>query len=189
MRKRVQIIGIIALGVIASGSMEAATFEISPDGPVSTLDEARLKVRELKKLQPGQPIEVLIKGGTYPLRETVVFGLDDSGTAGAPVVYKAYPGEQPVFTGGIPISGWRKVADYPEGVSDAAKGNLWVANVPKVGKKQWIIRSLYDGETLLKRARSGGFKYAGIEKESDSNRQGKKLTSVLEYEGGASASV
>ncbi|VGO11754.1 hypothetical protein PDESU_00300 [Pontiella desulfatans] len=176
---------VILFCLLACSSLRAAPLMVSPDGPISTLEEARLQVRELKKKQAGQPIEVLIKGGVYPLRETVVFGLEDSGAEGAPVVYKAAPGEEPVFTGGVPIIGWKKVSAYPKGVSKEARGNLWVAKVPKVGKKNWVIRSLYDGDELLKRARSDGFKYAAeaAEKENDSNRQGKKLTSVLEYEG------
>ena len=84
------------------------TLVVSPDGPVKTLEAARLRVREMKKQNPGQPIEVLIKGGLYSLRKTVVFGLEDSGTEGAPVTYKAFPGEKPVFTGGVPITGWGK---------------------------------------------------------------------------------
>ena len=173
----------VLFGLIACSSLQAATLVVSPDGSVSNLEEARLKVRELKKKQPGQPIEVLIKGGVYPLRETVVFSLEDSGSEGAPIVYKAFPGEEPVFTGGVPITGWKKLSSNPKGASEKARGNLWVAEIPKAGRKQWVIRSLYDGEELLQRSRSGGFKYADVEKESDSNRQGKKLTSVLEYEG------
>ncbi|MDF7798605.1 right-handed parallel beta-helix repeat-containing protein [Pontiellaceae bacterium B1224] len=168
--------------VVVAGS-ESETVVVSPDGPISTLDAARLRVRELKKQQSGQPIEVLIKGGVYPLRETVVFGLEDSGSEAAPIRYKAFPGEQPVFTGGIPITGWKKVSVYPEGVAEAAKGNLWVAEIPKGGGNDWYIRSLYDGEELLPRAKSEGFYYQDIEKRYDYNRQGKKLTSMLEYEG------
>jgi hypothetical protein len=175
----------ILFGLLACSSLHAATLVVSPEGPVATLDEARLRVRELKKKQPGQPIEVLIKGGVYSLRETVVFGVEDSGTEGAPVVYKAFPGEVPVFTGGIPITGWKKCVSDPGGVSEKARGNLWVAEIPKTGNKLWRIRSLYDGDELLPRSRSGSFKYAteAAEKENDFNRQGKKLTSVLEYDG------
>ncbi|MEN8735440.1 MAG: hypothetical protein ABF329_11560, partial [Lentimonas sp.] len=90
---------VILLCLLASGSLRAgqAPLVVSPDGPIATLEEARLRVQELKKQQPGRPIEVLIKGGVYPLHETVVFGLEDSGSEGAPVVYKAFPGEDPVF--------------------------------------------------------------------------------------------
>lgn len=70
---------VILFCLLACSSLRAAPLMVSPDGPISTLEEARLQVRELKKKQAGQPIEVLIKGGVYPLRETVVFGLEDSG--------------------------------------------------------------------------------------------------------------
>ena len=176
---------VILICCLTLGSLKAdeLTVVLSPDGPISTLNDARLKVRELKKKHPGQSIEVMIKGGAYPLTETVVFGLEDSGTEGAPVIYKAAPGETPVFSGGVPIGGWKKLTTDPEGVSEKARGKLWVAEIPKQANTQWMLRSLYDGETLLTRARSGSFKYADVEKKNDYNRQGKKLTSILEYEG------
>ncbi len=157
---------------------------VSPQGPVSTLEAARLRVRSLRKQRPGQPIEVLIKGGVYSLRETVVFGPEDSGSKEAPIVYKAYPGETPVFTGGIEIRNWEKAVRDPAGTAPEAKGKLWVSEIPGAKKTGWMITSLYDGDTLLQRSRSDGFKYADVEKEEDSNRQGKKLTKLLEYEGG-----
>jgi len=93
----------ILLCCLTFGALKAdqPTVVVSPNGPISTLNDARLKVRELKKKHPGQSIEVMIKGGAYSLTETVVFGLEDSGTEGAPVIYKAAPGETPVFSGGI----------------------------------------------------------------------------------------
>ncbi|MGJ8641499.1 MAG: right-handed parallel beta-helix repeat-containing protein [Opitutaceae bacterium] len=159
------------------------TIVVSPEGSIATLEAARDEVRKLKRQKPGEAIEVQIREGIYPMRETVVFGQQDSGTASAPIVYKAYPGETPVFTGGVEIDGWKKVSTDPKGVSDKARGKLWVAEIPKGLKSDWRIRSLYDGEQLLKRARSGSFYYQDIEKQSDSNRQGKKLTKVLDYEG------
>jgi hypothetical protein len=162
---------------------DKATLVVSPDGPIATLEDARLRVRELKKQLPGQPIEVLIKGGVYPLRETVVFGLEDSGAEGAPIVYKALPGEEVVLTGGIPVTGWKRLSSDPKGVSEQARGNLWVAEVPGNADQDWHIRSLYDGEALLSRARSNSLRYRKVEKRNDYNRQGKKLTSSLEYEG------
>lgn len=176
---------IILFSLLAGSFLKATpvTFVVSPDGPIATLEEARLKVRELKKAQPNQSIEVLIKGGVYPLHETVVFGLEDSGSEGAPIVYKAFPGETPIFTGGVPITGWKKLSSEPKGASEQASGELWVAETPKDVNGQWMIRSLFDGEVLLKRARSDGFYYADVDKENDFNRQGKKLTKLLEYEG------
>lgn len=172
----------IFFGSVDSLWADQQTVVMSPDGPIATLNDARLQVQELKSKHPGQPIEVQIKGGAYPLRETVVFGLEDSGAEGSPVVYKAFPGEEPVFSGGVSITGWKKLSTDPQGVSQKARGKLWVAEIPKEFGQQ-VIRSLYDGETILKRAKSGSLKYADIEKENDSNRQGKKLTKALEYEG------
>ena len=143
---------LISLFTSYSFGADHAALVVSPDGPIATLEAARLEVRKLKKQQPGQPIEVLIKGGTYALRETVVFSPEDSGTEEAPVVYKAFPGEKPVFTGGVKIENWKKVETDPEGVSNEARGNLWVAKIPKHDDQEWYIRTLYDGETLLKRA-------------------------------------
>ena len=176
----------VLFSLLACSLLSAAdpvTIVVSPDGPIATLEAARLEVRKLKKAHPDQPIEVLIKGGVYPLRETVVFGLEDSGSEGVPVVYKADSDSVPVFTGGVPIKGWKKLVAEPKGVSKAAQGKLWVAELPKNLDEQWMVRSLYDGETLLKRAKSGTLHSADFEKENDSNRQGKKLTKRLEYEG------
>ena len=175
----------LTLAVVASplGAQQQTRVEVGVDGPIKTLEDARLKVRELKKQRPDQPIEVLIKGGVYPLHKTVVFGLEDSGKDGAAIVYKAAPGESPVFTGGVPITGWKQLSSDPTGVSEKAKGKLWAAPIPKGFDKDWSIKSLYDGDTLLRRAKSKGFKYAKFDKENDYNRQGKKLTSTLEYEG------
>ncbi len=168
---------------------ESLNITVSPDGPISTLKAAQSKVRELKKQQPGKPIEVLIKGGIYELRETVVFGLEDSGTLSAPITYKAYPGETPVFTGGIKIDNWKKVESDPEGVAEAAKGNLWVADIPAVNAngREWYIKTLYDEETLLKRASARlGRRKPDQERPFDYNTHGRGIYEGehrLEFEG------
>ena len=178
----------VATATIASPMQaEPTSLVVSPDGPITTLEAARQQVQKLKKEHPGQPIEVLIKGGAYALTETVVFGLDDSGTKDAPITYKAAPGEEPVFSGGVPITGWKQLSTDPDGVAEKAQGKLWAAPIPEGYCKSWSIKSLYDGETLLKRSKSKKFKYAEVEKENDFNRQGKKLTSTLEYDGPAVA--
>ncbi|MEP4078397.1 right-handed parallel beta-helix repeat-containing protein [Haloferula sp.] len=152
------------------------------DGPLATLEAARLKVRGIKA-KSKDAIEVQIRGGDYKLLKTVVFGPADSGSKEAPVTYKAFTGEKPVFSGGVEISKWAQCTKDPAGMAPEAKGKLWVAEIPKASGAPWVIRSLFDGEDLLNRARSGSFKYRDVEKENDSNRQGKKLTSVLDYEG------
>ena len=100
----------VATATIASLMQAQTSLVVNPDGPITTLEDARQQVQKLKKEHPGQPIEVLIKGGAYALSETMVFGLDDSGTKDAPITYKAAPGEEPVFSGGVSITGWKPVS-------------------------------------------------------------------------------
>ncbi|TWT68935.1 right-handed parallel beta-helix repeat-containing protein [Crateriforma conspicua] len=159
------------------------------DGPLATLDGARRKVRELIKAQqtPASEVtdgvDVLIRGGTYELRETVVFGPDDSGRPGAPVSYKAFPGENPVFSAGVAISQWTKCDRDPEGTAVAAQGKLWFADVPSMPNGKWVIKSLYDRDRLLQRSTSGELFYADRKRDNDYNMQGKKIYRALDYEG------
>ena len=123
------------------------------DGPFATLSRARDAVRVLNG--EGRSITVLIRGGTYFLRQTVVFGRDDAAPDGQTVTYAAYPGELPVFSSGTRITGWRDLGrEWPEGLSDLARPHVWVADVPD-GIDRFC--SLYDGGTRLPRARTDGF--------------------------------
>jgi hypothetical protein len=105
-------------------------------GPFRTLDQARLAVRKLKASQPNRarPIVVLVRGGTYPLAQTLTFGPEDSGTARSPIVYAAYPGEKPILSGGQTITGWQ------------VSGNRWQATVPGVKEGAWRFSQIYVGD-------------------------------------------
>ena len=116
------------------------------DGPFATLARARDAVRALKAAggQSG-PIIVMVRGGTYYLKEPLRLGPEDSGTAEQPVIYCAYPGEEVILSGGRPITGWRK-----------GEGNLWVADVPEA-KQGWNPRQLFVGGERQVRARTPNF--------------------------------
>lgn len=85
---------------------------VSPDGddaadgtaehPLATLAGARDKVRALLPAA-DDGITVYFRGGEYPVTGSVTFTAEDSGSEGAPVTYRAYPGETPVFTGGVTV--------------------------------------------------------------------------------------
>ena len=97
------------------------------DGPFATLERARDAVRDLKKSK-STDIVVLIREGTYRLKNTVVFGLEDSGEDDATVTYSAYPGEKPVFSSGREIKDWQKVSGRaPRACRKRRWGNVWVA--------------------------------------------------------------
>ncbi|MCR4411170.1 MAG: hypothetical protein NUV77_01955, partial [Thermoguttaceae bacterium] len=81
--------------------------------PLASLERARDALRSLKrdgKLPPGGAA-VVVRGGVYRRHETFRLTAEDSGTASSPVVYRAAPGETPVFTGGVTIRGFRPVDD------------------------------------------------------------------------------
>ncbi|MGJ8677044.1 MAG: right-handed parallel beta-helix repeat-containing protein [Akkermansiaceae bacterium] len=121
------------------------------DGPFATLTRVRDAVRDLKKSKSAD-IVVLVRGGTYLLDKTVVFGLEDSGAGDVTITYAAYPGETPVFSSGLEIKGFEKVSGDLVGLPKEALGKVFVANVS--GR----FHTLYDDEGLLPRARSAGFR-------------------------------
>ena len=56
------------------------------------------------------PVTILVRGGSYELGETLRFLPEDGGTAAAPVVYQAYPGERPILRGGRRITASSPIA-------------------------------------------------------------------------------
>jgi hypothetical protein len=94
------------LVAVLTGPLLAAELYVSPTGddasrgtlekPLATIARARDAVRGIK----GEPITIYLRGGTYYLKEPVVFSVEDSGTEQAPVVYAAYADETPVVSGG-----------------------------------------------------------------------------------------
>jgi hypothetical protein len=88
--------------------------------PLRTIERARDVVRTLNA-NMSDDISVFISG-SYRLAQPVVFGPQDSGTNGFSVVYTAAPGEHPVLSGGLAVTGWA--------LSDGAR-NLWSAPAPE----------------------------------------------------------
>ncbi len=77
------------------------------DGPLASLRGARDAIRRLDKAKRLRgPITVEIAGGTYSAVEPLILTPEDSGTAEAPIIYRARSGERPVFSGGREIAGF-----------------------------------------------------------------------------------
>ncbi len=83
------------------------------DGPLPSLIAARNRAREWHQTHPGLPVTISLRGGAYPLSDTLVLGPEDSNTN-----YVAFPGEWPVISGGAPVKTWAH-----------AQGQLWTAPV------------------------------------------------------------
>ena len=131
-------------GTLATPDPQAA------DGPFATLARARDAVRVLKE-KKSDDIVVLIRGGTYELKKTIVLGLEDSGVGDSTVTYAAYPDESPVFSSGQEITGWQKVKAELPSLPAAAVGKVQVADVSNK------FLTLYDAEGMLPRAQSERF--------------------------------
>ncbi len=83
----------------------------SPERPFATLTRARDAVRKINMRGIDGPVAVRILPGEYPIRETLVLTAEDSGTARAPVVYRAEEKGAAVFYGGARLSGFVPVSD------------------------------------------------------------------------------
>jgi hypothetical protein len=130
------------------GTLPAANATRS-NGPFKTLTKARDAVRS-KLVGMDRDIVVMLRGGTYFLDKTIVFGLVDSGKGEFKVIYRNYPG----FSSGVKLTGWKKVNEALPGLPAGAKDKVWVVDVPK---RLTRFFTLYDGNQRLPRARSEAF--------------------------------
>ncbi len=88
---------------VAKNGSDAAAGTLA--APFATLERARDEVR--KRRNEGA-VTVFVRGGMYELRETLKLEARDSGSAAAPVVYRAYERERPVLTVAGAITGFTK---------------------------------------------------------------------------------
>jgi hypothetical protein len=144
---------------------EAVTLHVAPDGddradgsfdaPFATISRARDEIRVLKSQDSDRNFTVLIRGGTYTLREPVVFTPVDSAADGHTITYQADGDERPVFSSGVALTGWQKVGEDPAHLAEAAKGRLWVADFPE---GVTTFTTLFDAQGRLPRAIGGEHK-------------------------------
>ncbi len=144
------------------------------EGPLATLEGARRAVRRLieKSGVSDGGIEVLLRGGQYPLADAVRFDAGDSGRAGAPVVYRAVPGETVVLSGGRTVGGFGPVTDPdalqrldPEALPHVVQADLRAAGVAEYGgASDGALQVYFRGRpmTLSRWPNEGFVKIAGL---------------------------
>jgi len=118
MKTIVTLITAFTLATLAQGA--DFKFFVAPNGsdanpgtkrkPFQTLAKARDAVRVAIPRATGD-IVVTIAGGNYPVTNTVVFGPEDGAIGTNRIIYRAAPGAKPVFTGGMPVTGWKLYKD------------------------------------------------------------------------------
>lgn len=77
----------------------------SRERPLATLAQAREAIRVMRAAPnpPAEGVTVWLRGGVYDVRQTLELEAQDSGTAAAPVVYSAAPGERVTLSGGTAL--------------------------------------------------------------------------------------
>jgi hypothetical protein len=130
------------------------------DGPFATVQRAQLTVRELRKKQPdrAEPIIVAIRGGNYWLDKPIQFEPEDSGTEKSPVIYQAYENEQPILSGGRPITGWK-----------LDEKQHWYADLPEAKDGKWSFVQIFVNQQRRDRVRMPKQGYYKIAKSCDAS--------------------
>jgi len=168
------------------------------DRPLATLEGARAVVRSLKaqgELPPGG-VAVILRGGEYRCTASFTLTAEDSGTAAAPIVYRAAEGETVRLTGGIRLTGFQPVEDPAllERLPEEARGRVWQLDlraqgitdfgelVPRGfgGRQEPVLELFCDGQPMpLARWPNEGFVRTGNVIQPGSGEQGV----LFEYEG------
>ena len=152
----------------------ATEFYVSVDGsaqadgslanPYGSIPDAVKAVRALRQAGNTEPITINLRSGRHQLNETLVLGLADGDPAAADVqleqygagnvvepaflTFAAYPGEQAVVSGGIPITGWKRFKSAPTALPAEGVDKVWVADMPASMDRFY---TLYDSRGRLKR--------------------------------------
>lgn len=154
---------VICLMMVFGLSHSQTLIYVSPTGndnnpgteqsPLKTLFRAQEMVRAIKTGNQ-EDITVLLRGGVYFMDKTLILGLEDGGKGAQLITWAAYPGEEPVLTSGLKLTGWVK-SKAIKGLPPQAKGKVYEADFPA---RLEVPKCMFDGENMLRRSRSKGFK-------------------------------
>ena len=126
----------ITLYVAESGSDKSVG---SVEQPLGTLQKAIESAREIRKSNGNTAVSILVRKGTYYLESPLTFLTDDSGNETIPFTISAYPGEQPVVSGGRRLE--LKWLPFKEGIFMAeTEKNLNFDQLFINGEKQILAR-------------------------------------------------
>ncbi|MFC1760857.1 right-handed parallel beta-helix repeat-containing protein [Planctomycetota bacterium] len=171
---------VLAFFAVQSDSWAADIF-VSVDGdaqadgslakPYGSLQEAVDALRALRQAGNTEPAKIILREGRHQLNQTLVLGLADGSPADAKTLdlpkygagessgpayltFAAYPGETPVLSAGLPVTGWKRLTSAPAALPAQAVSKVWVADIP-TGLERFY--TLYDAKGRLNRARGDGF--------------------------------
>ena len=160
-----------------SGRQQSAN-PANKDGPLATLEGAKIAVRELKSQQHNinRPIQIMLRGGTYFLSRPVLFKPEDSGGINQPIVYQSYPRERAIISGGKIITGWRQ--------ETVNQFKMWTVDLPQ-DSTQWQFQHLWVNGNRRSRSRYPNQGYLHIKSsESKKGQHWIEGNSSLQYRRG-----
>lgn len=134
------------------------------DGPLRTAAAAlRIARRARQSTDPSADgISILFRSGRHELVQPIALLPEDSGTsAEKPFTLAAFPGEQPVLSGGRRLSGWQPVS---------GKAGRWQLEVPEVREGNWYFRQLFVNGHRRQRARTPNSGFYRIQGESPQDK-------------------
>lgn len=131
------LLAVNSLWTSSSDAQAAITFFVSPtaddrnsgteNAPFRTIERARDAVRAVNQ-HAQDDVVVYLRGGRYELATPIEFTQQDGGFNGRRIIYRAYPGETPVLSGGRILTGW----------TDAG-GGLYRTNVGPLHFRQLFV--------------------------------------------------
>lgn len=119
--------------LITALAASAREIILSPEGEISNPQAALIAARN-----SPEPVKIIVRDGIYLLRQPLEFSPGDSD-----ITWQAASGAEPVFDGGMKISGWQKTKD-----------GLWKAELPKVREGRWNFDQLWVNGHRATRART-----------------------------------
>lgn len=139
---------------VAPGGSDAAPG--SPGAPLASLAAALGKWRNWSGAQELPVLatpRIILCDGVYPISQPIFFQSSDFKWPNVPVIIEAAPGARPILSGGTAIGNWEKLTAKIHGLPAVARGEVWVADVPKRGGRFLEFRQLWVNKKRAIRAR------------------------------------
>lgn len=124
--------------------------------PKASLASALRQVREMRRVATApfsSPIQIILQQGVYYLDEPIFIRPEDGGNKNSPTLVEAAAGADVVLSGGVKITGWKKLGNPVEGIPEQIRANIWTATIPTQFEGLPLFRQLWINENKATRAK------------------------------------
>lgn len=120
--------------------------------PLKTIEEA-LK-RSNKEASPS--VEIILREGTHKITQTLVINKAVLGQ-NKKLTLRSEHNENAIVSSDYKIDNWEKISPEDNQFSHLQNANIWVADINELPQEKRFFKMMYDGDQMLRRARSKGF--------------------------------